>query len=386
MLKNSLRGIFQLGSSRSEFATASVNQRLTSLFTLGHPCPEQEALIKSALPYNSLPGFAINLAHGGDMLTIDDLRRPATDVCQTILHQRLLDVAGQGQALRENPTAEEALHDTRVAVRRARVWLKLCAPVVDIPRKSRRALRGFARESGPVRDLEVQLAWLAGLRLRGSERHGWQALRERLAGEHAAHRATLLDTLPEMLDGARRALDHMRPLEGAGGESFGAWMAERWMDAATPYLADMHHLPEGLHPLRLLGKQLRYMLEPLATALAAKDLLRLLRQGQDVLGRVNDASVLAAVLPAHAAALLAGRFEEDLHFALEQGEAPRWRKPPIWAGLRAVGKALIDERREALAAVHGWRLSAGDALAEGLPRIGVQLAGSAEFDGFGNPV
>jgi hypothetical protein len=50
MLKNSLLGIFQLGSSLSEFATASSNQRITSLFALGHPCPKQEALIESALP------------------------------------------------------------------------------------------------------------------------------------------------------------------------------------------------------------------------------------------------------------------------------------------------------------------------------------------------
>ncbi|MEO1750935.1 CHAD domain-containing protein [Thiofaba sp. EF100] len=320
-----------------------------------------------------------------DMLTLDDLQRPVADVCLTILHQRLQEVLTQGALLRKTPSAEEALHDTRVAVRRARVWLKLCAPLVDIPRKARRALRSFARESGPVRDLEVQEAWLAGVQLRGRERHGWQALRERLAGEHAAHRAALLDTLPEMLEGAQRALERMRPLEGADRESFGAWMAERWMDAATPYLADMHHLPEGLHPLRLVGKQLRYMLEPLATALEAKDVLRHLRQGQDALGRVNDAGVLAAALPAHAAALLARRFEEDIHYALEQGEAPRWQRPAIWPGLRAVSQALLDERGEALAAVHGWRLSAGDALAEGLPRIGVQLAGSSAFDGFGNP-
>ncbi|MGK0674096.1 MAG: CHAD domain-containing protein [Halothiobacillaceae bacterium] len=319
------------------------------------------------------------------MLTIDDLRRPATDVCQTILHQRLQDVLKQGQALRENPSAEEALHDTRVAVRRARVWLKLCAPLLDIPRKARRALRSFARASGPVRDLEVQEAWLAGVQLRGHERHGGQALRERLAGEHAAHRAALLGTLPEMLDGAQRALERMRPLEEVDEESFGAWMAERWMDAATSYLADIHHLPKGLHSLRLVGKQLRYMLEPLAKVLEAEDVLRHLRQGQDALGRVNDASVLAAALPAHAAALLAARFEEDIHFALEQDEVPRWQRPAIWSGLCAVSRALIEERGEALAAVHGWRLSAGDALAEGLPRIGVQLAGSAGFDGFGQP-
>lgn len=320
------------------------------------------------------------------MLTLDDLQQPATDVCLAILKARLQDVLTQGELLRKDPSAEEALHDTRVAVRRTRVWLKLCSSMVDIPRKARRALRTFARESSPVRDLEVQEAWLAGLKVKSSQRHGWLALRERLAGEHAAHRAALLETLPETLDGARRALDRMRPGGSETGETFGSWMSERWMDAVEVYVADMHHLPEGLHPLRLVGKQLRYMLEPLVAALEAKDVLRQLRLGQDALGRVNDASVLAAALPAHAAALLAGRFEEDIHFALEQGEAPRWQRPAIWGGVRAVSQALIDEQREALAGVHGWRLSAGDALAEGLPRIGVQLAGSSAFDGFGNPV
>ncbi|MEF3193409.1 MAG: hypothetical protein K6346_04245, partial [Halothiobacillaceae bacterium] len=129
-----------------------------------------------------------------------------------------------------------------------------------------------------------------------------------------------------------------------------------------------------------------YMLEPLAKALDAKNVLRLLTQGQDVLGQMNDISTFMAILPTHAAALLATRFEEDIHFALEQGEAPRWQRPAIWPGLRAVSQALLDERGEALAAVHGWRLSAGDALAEALPRIGVQLAGSSAFDGFGHPL
>lgn len=318
------------------------------------------------------------------MLTLDDLQRPVAEVCLSLLRARLQEVVREGSRLQANP-AEEALHDTRVAVRRARVWLKLCAAVIDIPRKSRRALRRFARESSPVRDLEVQEAWLAGVQVEGRARHGLQALRERLAAEHAEQRTALLDLLPETLEGAQRALERMRPLPQAPDEPFGAWLAEHWMDAATPYLADMHHLPEGLHPLRLMGKQLRYLLEPLATALEAKEVLRLLRQGQDLLGRMNDLGVLAAALPRHAAALLATRIEEDLHFALAQGEAPRWRQPAIWPGLRQVAQVLLEERQEALAAVHGWRLSAGDALAEGLPRLGVQLAGSAGFDGFGQP-
>jgi hypothetical protein len=50
-LKNSVRGIFQLASSRYTPATGSVNQALRAWFTPGHPAPGQEALNKSALPY-----------------------------------------------------------------------------------------------------------------------------------------------------------------------------------------------------------------------------------------------------------------------------------------------------------------------------------------------
>ncbi len=320
------------------------------------------------------------------MLTLEDLVFPAPEVCQTILEARLQDVLEQGRVLSKNPEAKEALHDVRVAVRRARVWFKRCNTCVDIPRKARRGLGSFARESSPVRDLEVQEAWLAGVPARAEQKPGWQALRERLAEEHAQRRAALMQTLPEALEGAQRALDQMRIAKGADDEPFGSWMSEHWMDAAEAYLSAVHHLPEGLHPLRLVGKQLRYMLEPLADALGAADTLRQLRQGQDAMGRMNDVAVLASAFPAHASILLARQHEEAIRFALEMGVAPRWTTPSTWSGLRAVSQALIDEETEALAALHGWRLSTGDALAEALPRIGVQLAGSAAFDGFGNPV
>ncbi|MEW6444570.1 MAG: CHAD domain-containing protein [Pseudomonadota bacterium] len=320
------------------------------------------------------------------MLKLDDLVFPAPEVCQTILAERLKDVLAQGQALSLSPQAEEALHDLRVAVRRARVWIKQCGACVELPRKARRGLSAFARESSPVRDLEVQEVWLAGVHARAEQKPGWQALRERLAEEHAERRSALLETLPEALDGAQRALDQMRIAKGADDEPFGGWMSEHWMDGVEAYLAAVHHLPEGLHPLRLVGKRLRYMLEPLSEALGAADTLRQLRQGQDAMGRMNDLAVLSSALPAHAAVLLARQHEESIRFALEMGVAPRWATPSTWAGLRAVSQALIDEESEALAALHGWRLSTADALAEGLPRIGVQLAGSAMFDGFGNPV
>jgi len=320
------------------------------------------------------------------MLTLDDLVFPASEVCQTILQERLKAFVQQGRLLSRDPQADEALHDARVAVRRTRVWLKLCKDCVDLPRKSRRALRAFARESSPVRDLEVQALWLAGVHARAEQKTGLQDLRERLDEEYAVRRAALLETLPDALEGAQRALDRMATAKDAPDEPFASWMSDRWMEAGEVYLAALPHLPEGLHPLRLVGKNLRYMLEPLADALGAADTLRLLRQGQDAMGRVNDAGVLAAALPVHAGALLGQQLEASFRLAQEMRVEPRWSTPPAWAGLRAVSQALIDEEAEALAELHGWRLTAGDALAEGVPRIGVQLAGSAAFDGFGNPL
>lgn len=319
------------------------------------------------------------------MLTLDDLVFPAAEVCQSILQERLRDVLRQGRVLSKDPQADEALHDVRVAVRRVRVWLKLASACVEVPRKARRTLRTFARESSPIRDLEVQAIWLASVHARAEQKPGWQALRERLDEEHAARRAALLETLPETMEGAQRALDRMQAVKDAPDEPFASWMAEQWMEVGESYIGALPHLPEGLHPLRLIGKKLRYMLEPLADALGAADTLRLLRQGQDAMGRVNDAGVLSAALPVHAGVVLGQQLEASFRLAQDMRVAPRWSTPPVWAGLRAVSQALIDEEAEALAALHGWRLTAGDALAEGVPRIGVQLAGSAAFDGFGNP-
>lgn len=308
------------------------------------------------------------------MLTLDDLKRPATEVALAVLGGRLEEVQKQGERLRADPAAEEVLHDMRVAVRRARVWIKLCAPIVHIPRKARCALRDFAHASNPVRDMEVQETWLAALHMPSSLKPGWIALRERLAHEHASRRAALLELLPTTLDGARRAMERMRPCGKTCDTPFGPWLAEQWTEAAQAYLAGLGHLPEGLHPLRLVGKKLRYMLEPQAKALEAEDVLRCLRQGQDALGRVNDAELFASALPAHAAALLAERIEQDMRQALSQGQPPRWQRPAIWPGLRAVSQALLDEQRQALAALDEWRQKSEGSLSEGLSRLGARLA------------
>jgi CHAD domain-containing protein len=321
------------------------------------------------------------------MLTLDQLAQPAADISLRIVHERLRAFLAKGEALRAAPEGEEALHDARVAIRRARVWLKLGGECLDVSHKDVQALRGFARLSSPVRDLEVQLVWLDGLQLGTEMEEGRAALREVLHAEFAQQHESLLALLPQALAGAERALAHvcLHPHSAAELESasFGAWMSERWMDVVALYLEDMPRLPEGLHALRLVGKQLRYMLEPLVGVLGAEDVLIPLRQGQDALGRVNDLQLLRAMLPSTMGALLGEQLAAYFRLTLDMKLAPAWTTPSIWVGLRAVSQAVLDAEAEAVAALHGWRLANGDVLVAGLQRVGVQLAGS-EFDGFGN--
>ena len=315
------------------------------------------------------------------MLRLDELARPVSEGCAHVLRLRLHEFVLRGQELLDAPQAEEALHDARVAVRRARVWMKLAGEAVGVANKDRHALRDFARESSPVRDLEVQWVWLAELTLAEPEHAGQLALLELVHAEYEVRRACLLETLPQALAGAKHALKTMRVLD-KDDEPMGAWLAERWMDVAKFMIEDVPHLPDNLHAVRLVGKQLRYMLEPLLEALDAGDVMQVLKRGQDALGRVNDMRVLRAALPHNVGVVTGQQVEADVRLALEMELAPDFVMPEVWAGLQAVCRYALEDEVEALAELHGWRLAHGDALVNGLQRIGVQLAGSG-FDGFG---
>ncbi len=318
------------------------------------------------------------------MLSNQELARPVAEGGIHVVRIRLQEFVRQAQVLLTQPEDDEALHDARVAVRRVRVWLGVLQGAIDISRKDARALRAFARASSPLRDLEVQQQWLDGLVLETSEQAGRSALQSLLHERYGRARDQLFNDLPEAL----AAAEHM--LKGVGAqpghdEPLGAWLAERWMEWVVFYGEDLPRLPENLHALRLLGKQLRYLLEPMLDALDAQDVMLPLRRGQDALGRVNDAQVMRAAMPGYMGELLHRQFEADVRMALEMDVAPEWREPAIWPGLRAICARLISEESEALADVYGWRHAHADALRAGLHRIGVQLAAS-EFDALGHPL
>ncbi len=198
-----------------------------------------------------------------------------------------------------------ALHDFRVAVRRLRSLLRVYSDEIQVPRRLLRRLRQLARETGELRDIEVQLAWLRGARanLAPAERRGnaWLVTRLEKAGKGA--RGKLAERLAAGFDRVEPALRERlatrttAPL--SGDETLGAAVG-----ALVPALAarlaatldgvrSVDHQAEA-HRARIAAKRLRYALEPVAEyrpevrALGAE-----LVQLQDLLGAMHDAELLS---------------------------------------------------------------------------------------------
>jgi CHAD domain-containing protein len=95
--------------------------------------------------------------------------------------------------------AADPVHDTRVAVRRLRAALRLLElREVDPP------VKALQDALGAVRDLQLQIDWLAG-RDEELRRRREAALRRALRALEAARRVWRARTLPRLLDAARHA-------------------------------------------------------------------------------------------------------------------------------------------------------------------------------------
>src|SRR5690606_6756956 len=89
----------------------------------------------------------------------------------------------------------EALHDLRVAVRRLRSCIRAYEPLLaeSVTKKQRRRLAKITRRTGPGRDAEVLLGWLA--ERAGPDEPPAAVLRERLEAQRDEAYAELRDEL-----------------------------------------------------------------------------------------------------------------------------------------------------------------------------------------------
>lgn len=218
---------------------------------------------------------------------------------------------------------DEALHDYRVAMRKLRSWLRTFD---EGGGKAQKQLSALNEATGSARDLEVMHEWLAGdtspaalyvldrLKVGGAVDPAWLEGKTQKVAERLSQKLS------------RYSLEV--PL--GGGASV---VPFSWRYAAA--LRKLHHEltelalgagsledAELLHRIRIRAKRLRYALTPLKEQAEVAEVLRLLKERQDLLGEHHDRHAFAEAIEA----LIGER-----------------RAPELAAGLEGLAKRARDE-------------------------------------------
>ncbi|MYJ26202.1 MAG: CHAD domain-containing protein [Holophagales bacterium] len=240
-------------------------------------------------------------------LPADLLRRNAEEAVRLIAP----DLVGQAREAAPrclDPEDGEGLHDFRVAVRRLRstlgAWKGLLRGAVK--KRDRRALAGFQKRTGSGRDAEVALEWLEHQvdELEPEHRPGCEWVEERLrsaslAGSGDSNEMVCADFAAWAGGFESRVAD--RVPAAAAGPPYAEALAERLDSVAHRLEACVTGLGDdrkrGPHRVRIAGKRLRYLAEPVrAECEVAVSLVDRCKRLQDVLGTLNDANVLDDLL------------------------------------------------------------------------------------------
>lgn len=273
-------------------------------------------------------------------LDVDRLGAPAATVVRAQARQLLAESAS-GVARLVTPDDPEALHDARVALRRLRSWLRAFPEEAGVPPRVVRRLGRLARATGAARDLEVAAERLATLarRARGARREALVRMSRRLASRGDAGRASLVDEVEKRWHGLQPALARaLRAGARTRAPRFANLVAARIAAAAAAFGGPPPPAADGaaLHALRIAGKRVRYLVEPLrGVEPSAEAVLRAMKALQEHLGAVNDAVVLEQLLIAEA---------EEVARAAVLANSPS-----------PVGARALRDVANAMSAVRAWR-------------------------------
>lgn len=291
---------------------------------------------------------------------------------------------------------EEALHDFRVALRRTRSTVRAFRPWLtgSVGRKMERRLRKLARATNAARDAEVALPWIAEQRhaLGNRQRLAIDYLSARLEARRAAWSHEQRDVLARYARASRKLVERLQTYRArveasARPTSYGSALAS----GVAEHLAAMReHVKaiagsgdeEHVHRARIEGKKLRYLLEPVRgnRHADAQQVVKSLKQLQDVLGDLHDAHVLAGELGDALAEAAAERARRIHAAVLAPGGSGASRRSELQAsprpGLLTLAR-LVRRRRDALFGTleRAWRSGELDALAGEVRAVADALEG-----------
>jgi CHAD domain-containing protein len=189
----------------------------------------------------------------------------------------------------------DAIHDMRVATRRLRAALKLFGGAGA--RQVDRDVKRLQDALGDVRDVQVQLEWLASVarrltRAEAARMRAWIAA-PLARGEPALRRALRRWTATTAAD-VERAAAASRRRGRLGGRKMARRLSRRERQAARLAASVRDDpRPSAAHELRIAAKKLRYAAEPLEPAFPSRveRLLAALVPLQETLGELHDADV-----------------------------------------------------------------------------------------------
>jgi len=246
----------------------------------------------------------------GMPLPADLLRRDAEEAVRLIVLD-LLSQAGEAAPRCLDPEDAGGLHDFRVSIRRLRSTLSAWKGLLrgSVEKRDRRTLAGFQKRTGSGRDAEVALEWLAAqvddLDPQHRSGHEWVEVRLRSASQVVSGDSNemVCAEFTEWADGCVARVAHPAPACGAG-PPYAEALAERVDQVALRLGARVDSLGDdrkrGPHRVRIAGKRLRYLVEPVRAEIElAGTLVDRCKQLQDVLGTLNDANVLDDLLSAY---------------------------------------------------------------------------------------
>ena len=210
----------------------------------------------------------------------------------------------------DDPHDAEALHDFRVAIRRLRSTLRAWRPLLDgsVGKKDLKRLRELQRATGGGRDAEVLLELLGSSRddLRTQHHVGLDfivhELRKRKDEAYAHVRDDVVDRFGKLDRDLSRKLEKMTVeidlVHSEAKTTFAEAVARQARSIARELAEALSRVAsvgdqEEAHEARIIGKRLRYLLEPIrAHAPRAAEIVSQLKRLQDLLGELHDCAVL----------------------------------------------------------------------------------------------
>lgn len=293
----------------------------------------------------------------------DLLSRPAAQSVRIIALRYLEDAT---LAFERTGNADDALalHDFRVALRRLRTTLRAYRPLLEdsIHGKPHKRLSEIAEATNRVREAEVAIEWLRPLAtgMTRGERVGLQWLIDQIDARRAKDvERCIADTRRSFTAAARKLhkglVTYRQTVQtepSITDESFAGALRVAAVEAARELdqlLGEIQHLEdEAAHRARIAAKRLRYVVEPVRSALAGGDeLISRLKAIQDLLGELHDLQELQTVVRAAVGTAAAERASQLLDAKLVE-PAPGGR--PSRRRGRQSGLVAIAQRIRARAA------------------------------------